>query len=231
MSAHFWGVRASRLESAAFVVARSGRTPLLPPCTLLAPLAEAGACSRCLPHLFADERHVCSLARPGQRRASLAPCGGARSSDAHAPHFWGVRASHVESAAVVARRGRTPLLTPRTLLAPLAEAGACSRCLPHSFADERHVCSLARPGQRRQPGSVRGRAIFRRSRPRNRRQRRRPKATTATRPRMKNLEQCPRRRAVVQATDRRHRRVRWHVATGLQRCGGRADTSVARTGN
>ena len=30
--------------------------------------------SRCLPHSLADERRVCSLARPGQRRASLAPC-------------------------------------------------------------------------------------------------------------------------------------------------------------
>ena len=27
--------------------------------------------SRCLPHSLADEKHVCSLARPGQRRASL----------------------------------------------------------------------------------------------------------------------------------------------------------------
>jgi hypothetical protein len=34
--------------------------------------------SRCLPPSLADERRVCSLARPGQRRASLAPCDGAR---------------------------------------------------------------------------------------------------------------------------------------------------------
>jgi kynurenine formamidase len=34
--------------------------------------------SRCLPHSLADEERVCSFARPGQRRASLAPCGGAR---------------------------------------------------------------------------------------------------------------------------------------------------------
>jgi hypothetical protein len=27
--------------------------------------------SCCLPHLLADEKHVCSLARPGQQRASL----------------------------------------------------------------------------------------------------------------------------------------------------------------
>jgi hypothetical protein len=32
--------------------------------------------SRCLPHSFADEERVCSLARPGQRRASLAQHGG-----------------------------------------------------------------------------------------------------------------------------------------------------------
>jgi hypothetical protein len=35
--------------------------------------------SRCLPHSLADERRICSLARPGQRRASLAQHGGARS--------------------------------------------------------------------------------------------------------------------------------------------------------
>ena len=34
--------------------------------------------SRCLPHPLADEKRVCSLARPGQRRASLAQHGGAR---------------------------------------------------------------------------------------------------------------------------------------------------------
>ena len=35
--------------------------------------------SRCLPHSLADEQQVCSLPRPGQRRASLAQLGGARS--------------------------------------------------------------------------------------------------------------------------------------------------------
>jgi hypothetical protein len=35
-------------------------------------------CCRCLPHSLADEERVRSLDRPGQRRASLAPCGGAR---------------------------------------------------------------------------------------------------------------------------------------------------------
>src|SRR5512132_1190265 len=34
--------------------------------------------SRCLPRSLADEKHVCSLPRPGQRRASLAQHGGAR---------------------------------------------------------------------------------------------------------------------------------------------------------
>jgi hypothetical protein len=34
--------------------------------------------SPCLPHSLADEKRVRLLARPGQRRASLAPCGGAR---------------------------------------------------------------------------------------------------------------------------------------------------------
>jgi hypothetical protein len=38
--------------------------------------------SRCLPHSLADEKHVCSLARPGQRRASLAQHGGRAISDA-----------------------------------------------------------------------------------------------------------------------------------------------------
>ena len=35
--------------------------------------------SRCLPHSLADEKRVCLLNRPGQRRASLAQHGGARS--------------------------------------------------------------------------------------------------------------------------------------------------------
>ena len=49
----------------------------------LAPLAEAGA-HEPLPSSLASQtkEHVCSLTRPGQRRASLAPCGGARFADA-----------------------------------------------------------------------------------------------------------------------------------------------------
>ena len=35
--------------------------------------------SCCLPHSLADEKHVCSLTRPGQQRASLAQHAGARS--------------------------------------------------------------------------------------------------------------------------------------------------------
>jgi hypothetical protein len=69
---------ASRMESAYLVVSREGNAPSLAPWLLLAPLAEAGACSRCLPHSLADERHVCSLDRPRQRRAGLAQHGGAR---------------------------------------------------------------------------------------------------------------------------------------------------------
>jgi hypothetical protein len=38
--------------------------------------------SRCLPHSLADEKRVCSLPRPGQRRASLAQHGGRAISDA-----------------------------------------------------------------------------------------------------------------------------------------------------
>jgi hypothetical protein len=39
--------------------------------------------SRCLPYSLADEKHVCSLARPVQRRASLAQRGGAIRVGAH----------------------------------------------------------------------------------------------------------------------------------------------------
>ncbi len=38
--------------------------------------------SRCLPHSLADEKRVCSFARPGQRRASLAQHGGRAIPDA-----------------------------------------------------------------------------------------------------------------------------------------------------
>ena len=67
-------------ESADFVVARRRRgvvCSLRLNCSLRSlRLALVG---RCLPHSLADERRVCSLARPGQRRASLAQHGGARS--------------------------------------------------------------------------------------------------------------------------------------------------------
>ena len=51
----------------------------LAPYTLLASLAEAGAGEPLPSSLAADEKRVCSLDRPGQRRASLAQHGGARS--------------------------------------------------------------------------------------------------------------------------------------------------------
>ena len=41
--------------------------------------------SHCLPHSLADEKRVCSLIRPGQRRASLAQHGGARLPTLAAP--------------------------------------------------------------------------------------------------------------------------------------------------
>jgi hypothetical protein len=76
------------------------RAPLLPPFVLLAPLAEAGA----------HEPLPSSLARPGQRRASLAPCGGARFADAR---------SHVAAPSLTRRRsspGRPHLRKPWHLL-------------------------------------------------------------------------------------------------------------------
>ena len=48
------------------------------PLTLLAPLAEAGAGEPLPSSLARRRRRVCSLARPGQRRASLAHHGGVR---------------------------------------------------------------------------------------------------------------------------------------------------------
>jgi hypothetical protein len=63
--------RIAPLERAYFVVARGRKhVPSLRVYCSLRSLRLA-LVSRCLPHLLADERHVCSLARPGQRRASL----------------------------------------------------------------------------------------------------------------------------------------------------------------
>src|SRR4029450_5674059 len=47
-----------------------------------------------LPHSLVDERHVCSLVRPGQRRTSLAQHGGARLPTLAARHqaYTGARA-------------------------------------------------------------------------------------------------------------------------------------------
>ena len=81
--------RADRaLESADFVVARRRKSvvcSLRLHCSLRSlRLALVG---RCLPHSLADGKRVCSLARPGQRRASLAQHGGARSG-AIARYRW-----------------------------------------------------------------------------------------------------------------------------------------------
>jgi hypothetical protein len=73
--------RADRaLESADFVVARRRQSvvcSLRLHCSLRSLRLALVGC--CLPHSLADERRVCSLARPGQRRASLPQHGGARS--------------------------------------------------------------------------------------------------------------------------------------------------------
>ena len=77
-------------------------------CTLLAPLAEAGAGSRCLPHSLAGEKHACSLIRLGQRRATLAQHGGRAITDAPSSLlYWELLAHRAHGSAyfVVARRG------------------------------------------------------------------------------------------------------------------------------
>jgi hypothetical protein len=75
--------------------------------------------SRCLPRSLADEKRVCSLTRPGQRRASLAQHGSARFPMLAARFLCAARTSRIESAYFVVVEERAPLL------APLAEAGAC----------------------------------------------------------------------------------------------------------
>jgi hypothetical protein len=130
LAASLLAARASRGESAGVVVARRGRTPRLPPCPLLAALAEAGAR---FPRLMArSARRVSRLGAAmfvvarGQRSVS-APSSSARrrANRALAASLLAARASRGESAGVVvARRGRTPRLPPCPLLAALAEAGA-----------------------------------------------------------------------------------------------------------
>jgi hypothetical protein len=53
--------------------------------------------SRCLPHSRADEKRVCPLVRPGQRRASLAQHGGRAIPDARS---WTIRAARASRAGV-----------------------------------------------------------------------------------------------------------------------------------
>jgi hypothetical protein len=87
--------------------------------------------SRCLPRSLADKRRVCSLDRPGQRRASLAPCGGARfptlaaargqpreftGKPAYADYGWGAT---ITSSAVVDKITKAMLSS-----APIATASA-----------------------------------------------------------------------------------------------------------
>src|SRR5215203_2010267 len=148
--------RASRLESAAVVVARRGRTPPLtpPPCggarfpTLAAPFGEllahhawnpppssslaeeerlrslllraaARDSRRSQPHLESCSRITLGIRRRrrrSQRKNASAPSSSVRRRaipDARSPIWRAARASRLESAAVVvARRGRTPPLTP-----------------------------------------------------------------------------------------------------------------------
>jgi hypothetical protein len=98
--------------------------------------------SRCLPRSLADEKRVCSLTRPGQRRASLAQHGSARFPMLAARFLCAARTSRIESAYFVVVEERAPLL------APLAEAGACE------------PCSLTCPGQRRASLAQHGGARF-----------------------------------------------------------------------
>ena len=110
--------------------------------------AEAGAVSRCLPRSLADERRVCSLARPGQRRASLAqPAARDRFSIARSAR-GGSRGGSRRLRRHSGTKERVPSFRVHCSLRSLRLA-LVSRCLPRSLADERRVCSLARPGQRR----------------------------------------------------------------------------------
>jgi hypothetical protein len=74
--------RIARFGSADFVVARQERRlcSLRVDCSLRS--LRLALFGRCLPHSLADEMHVCSLPRPGQRRASLAQHGGRAIIDA-----------------------------------------------------------------------------------------------------------------------------------------------------
>jgi hypothetical protein len=106
---------------------------------------------RCLPHSLADQKSVCSLARPGQRRASLAQHGGARSGvrlrcSARRGSRCGVR--------LLRRHSGTKSLSPRSSsgrrrairgsIASLRSARIALWSPPtsSSLGDEKHVPSL-----------------------------------------------------------------------------------------
>src|SRR5688572_23759745 len=137
-----WGVRASRLESAYFVVARRPKARLLARSACSLRSLRLALVSRCLPHSLAG-----SLARPGQRRASLAQHGGARLPTL-TPLLCGAfvhRAWNPPTSSALADQKRVCSLEVHCSLRSLRLA-LVSRCLPHSLAG-----SLARPGQRRAP--------------------------------------------------------------------------------
>src|SRR5688572_16432621 len=135
-----WGVRASRLESAYFVVARRPKARLLARSACSLRSLRLALVSRCLPHSLAG-----SLARPGQRRASLAQHGGARLPTLTPPlcGAFAHRAWNPPTSSSLADQKRICSLEVHCSLRSLRLA-LVSRCLPHSLAG-----SLARPGQRR----------------------------------------------------------------------------------
>ena len=79
----------------------------------------------------------------------------------HTARRWGWRSLRSRVLLWSLAEERTPLLPPFTLLAPLAEAGACEP-LPSSLARRRKACLLFRSSRTaaRQPGSARPGARF-----------------------------------------------------------------------
>ena len=114
------------LDSAYFVVARRRKSVVFSlrlHCSLRS--LRLALASRCLPHSLADERRVCSLARPGQRRASLAQHGGARSGvELLAPCL--IARSARCGASTIRRLRRRSQTEERCLLAPPQPGGARS---------------------------------------------------------------------------------------------------------
>jgi hypothetical protein len=113
-------------------------------CVIARPLARIALESRCLPFSLADEMRgllVRSsrtaardpargesadfvIARIGSRAAVLRRSESTRMSSASNDKVGGLPARSAASGSEQSNRGRTPLLAPYTLLAPLAEAGA-----------------------------------------------------------------------------------------------------------